>query len=567
MTLFKKTITLVITLQIFLTSSSEIVLNVAEAPQAYTKESSMEYKPAATFKEYFEDFAAFFGSSVYFDPISVIPYISNILIKYDFDSFISRENSVENVYLPFIHKTQTIGTSYASIESMNRYYSAVFGYDFDYNTLPFIYRDHMSDGTLTPEFYVSDSEKADVKYKIEYIRSYSEKYIAQVLFYNSDGITPVCKVSYTFNKAGNLYTLISAQTKKIYRYANAEYFLNQKNIGTSVLLNNYTITGSKTNDIYTVNITDKSKDITYTSEYSAQKINDNAILSPNGEKLALIEVVSCEPQKSKLIIIELSDGSRTELTKDGIIAFKSIENYGWLESDTSLMLRTDIFPTNDINDWRTLSVQIGDNMIIDETCDPYEGELITLCEVQQENITLSAFRSSRNNGVYQYFLLCTENYSVVFDGISTAVSDSWQPKITVSDFNGDGEDEICIIFTTETGTSIHTEQVRLFDRKTLKEIPVQSAEDIISENVHFTSDANNFYVEFNGNKHTLPKKDGNMTFDSVRCDLYYNYDVENSILTAHIPLQTGVLSYSGELMVTYVVSKAGAECSSIKIEP
>ncbi|MCM1988970.1 hypothetical protein [Oceanirhabdus seepicola] len=81
----------------------------------------------------------------------------------------------------------------------------------------------------------------------------------------------------------------------------------------------------------------------------------------------------------------------------------------------------------------------------------------------EENIKLFALKSCHYPGTYDQFLLSINDSRGVFHDWHSTTSKTREPKLILSDLNGDKVDELIIVLTYGTGSGIHEEEVHVIN--------------------------------------------------------------------------------------------------------
>ncbi len=113
--------------------------------------------------------------------------------------------------------------------------------------------------------------------------------------------------------------------------------------------------------------------------------------------------------------------------------------------------------------------------------------------ITRGDVTLSVIDKSLIGDFYTHFKLTLGRNEVNFKG--KCPKESFYRNLDVADLNGDNVSEIIVSFTTGDSYKA-TEEIHIFDKKTLTEYKIENAIDVINENVEFSENAAFFHLKY-----------------------------------------------------------------------
>lgn len=152
---------------------------------------------------------------------------------------------------------------------------------------------------------------------------------------------------------------------------------------------------------------------------------------------------------------------------------------------------------------------------------------------------------------------------------SNVTNPSFYPQISVSDLNGDGEDEIVIVLTKGTGTGIHDSEVHVL-KKDFTEIPVTDAKEFAQNNIKVDlktdKDIRQYTVSVDGQKYSFEfsESESSEWFEPTVQNII-RYGIKDNDLIAELPIQISAGNYLGDAIVRYALVNGKLEPSKIEI--
>ncbi|MCI5680042.1 MAG: S-layer homology domain-containing protein [Bacteroidales bacterium] len=134
------------------------------------------------------------------------------------------------------------------------------------------------------------------------------------------------------------------------------------------------------------------------------------------------------------------------------------------------------------------------------------------------------------------------------------VDNSYQPVLTLTDLNGDGKDEICIILTLGAGSGFHVEGIAVYEKDGLQEYFVPDPREIAEPLISYDETADKYLISTKDGISEITDLGsyGELVFsDNVR------YTIADHKLTATVLLQTSPDTFCGELQIEYQPAAGG----------
>lgn len=171
---------------------------------------------------------------------------------------------------------------------------------------------------------------------------------------------------------------------------------------------------------------------------------------------------------------------------------------------------------------------------------------ILINQLKDENVFLYAYDEVENE--YKNFLLKSGYYSVNFNSTCSKMEE-WSPIIYLSDFTGDGENEIIVIITTGSGTGVHTEDIFIYDCDLKVRYEVTPILDVIDSIINITKTNESYIIssEFLEKDYIISKDELGEPMDRLVDEPYYHtmykYHIKNGYLYAVVGIGIGFLEY------------------------
>lgn len=178
-----------------------------------------------------------------------------------------------------------------------------------------------------------------------------------------------------------------------------------------------------------------------------------------------------------------------------------------------------------------------------------------VASLQNKNVKLFGL-SSQSNDIYDKFLININGKTKYFNW-KNVTSETFSPKIILSDINSDNVEELIIILTTGTGSDLHVEDIHIINPNTFREYAINDPLVIIKEHVA-TKITNGdkevlIQIKLNGNEFNIEKqKDyAGSWFEDVYFGNDNHWEVVNKKLYAHIGAQVSPAGYIGIITIEY----------------
>ncbi|MCM3781667.1 copper amine oxidase N-terminal domain-containing protein [Neobacillus mesonae] len=152
-----------------------------------------------------------------------------------------------------------------------------------------------------------------------------------------------------------------------------------------------------------------------------------------------------------------------------------------------------------------------------------------------------------------------------------------KPEIYVGDLNGDNQEEIAVVNTLGYGTGLMIQEAHIVDLKTLKEIPIQSVEDVAEEWIDSQITSNDDHIEvklkIKGQEevqHILKDYAGypsDRLNDEVMFEAIVYYSIEDGKLTARAGGSVGIAIFSGDLNIEYNFEDGAFKADKVSYSP
>ncbi len=166
--------------------------------------------------------------------------------------------------------------------------------------------------------------------------------------------------------------------------------------------------------------------------------------------------------------------------------------------------------------------------------------------------TLDMHEDSKKDGAYRSFTLkaLDSGKEVTFEGMSLEYR---EPSLEKAQINSDKVDDIVVIMTDGTGTGAHSENVHIFDGRTLEEIPYKSAKNIIAEQVKIENSDIGYDVKTPTAKYSVIRKEGDFehTADLPGVGHIFYHFISEGKLYCRAVLMISPSETVAELIVSY----------------
>jgi len=195
--------------------------------------------------------------------------------------------------------------------------------------------------------------------------------------------------------------------------------------------------------------------------------------------------------------------------------------------------------------------------------------LLSACAepLTMDDIKLMGQESSLRDGQYTGFILSVKGKDISFTGVCNLYNVS--DKIIVSDVTGDDMPDICVVFTTASGTGVRLEEIHIFDGVTLEKYHISDIQSVLDEHVNSYSDDENYYIiaddiEYAVEKSRVPITPEN-TPDKAFFEFLRRYEVEEKAIVSVIPIQIGMFDFFGHIKISYAFKDNTFHADKIEI--
>ncbi len=169
--------------------------------------------------------------------------------------------------------------------------------------------------------------------------------------------------------------------------------------------------------------------------------------------------------------------------------------------------------------------------------------------------TLDMHEDSKKDGMYNTFTLkaLDSGKEVTFEGMSLEFR---EPSLEKAQMNSDKVEDIVIIMADGTGTGVHSENVHIFDGRTLEEIPYKSAYDVIAESVKIEATDTGYNVKTPTAEYSVLRKEGDFEniSDVPGVGHMMNHFTSGGKLYCRVILMVSPAESVAELIVSYKYS-------------
>lgn len=159
------------------------------------------------------------------------------------------------------------------------------------------------------------------------------------------------------------------------------------------------------------------------------------------------------------------------------------------------------------------------------------------------------YYDKESDGMYKGFYLKSGSKVKHFDWESSTSSSA---VTSVSVINGN---YIAVICTIGTGSGVHTENLYVLNKKTLKVLKIENPLDVLKDNVISKIDAPVVKIKIDNNtwSSTYPDMDIELShfFDTVGYESIIKYDLQDTYFTVTLPAQVAPALFIGEFKLTY----------------
>lgn len=160
---------------------------------------------------------------------------------------------------------------------------------------------------------------------------------------------------------------------------------------------------------------------------------------------------------------------------------------------------------------------------------------------------LYLYYDKESDGMYKGFYLKSGSKVKHFDWESSTSSSA---VTSVSVINGN---YIAVICTTGTGSGVHTENLYVLNKKTLKVLKIENPLDVLKDNVISKIDAPVVKIKIENNTWSSTYRDIELShfFNTVGYGAIIKYDLQDTYFTVTIPAQVTPALFIGEFKLTY----------------
>ncbi|MGN6713314.1 hypothetical protein [Anaerocolumna jejuensis] len=157
------------------------------------------------------------------------------------------------------------------------------------------------------------------------------------------------------------------------------------------------------------------------------------------------------------------------------------------------------------------------------------------------------YYDKESDGMYKGFYLKSGSKVKHFDWESSTSSSA---VTSVSVINGN---YIAVICTIGTGSGVHTENLYVLNKKTLKVLKIENPLDVLKDNVISKIDAPVVKIKIDNNTWTSTCPDTELShfFNTVGYESIIQYDLQDTYFTVTLPAQVAPAFFIGEFKLTY----------------
>jgi hypothetical protein len=198
---------------------------------------------------------------------------------------------------------------------------------------------------------------------------------------------------------------------------------------------------------------------------------------------------------------------------------------------------------------------------------------IPVAFLPEARATLYAIKREAN---LEKFTLTINGDSQYFPYWRNVDSPTYKPKMLYKDINKDGQKELIIILTTDTGTEINVQDVHVFHKvkvdfgETYHEILVDNPTAIFLKNAKTSLTKYEAIITIENKKNIIKLDkfgiDSEHLFHNIGIGSIFKFDVVNNELTATLGLQVSPASFIGYIHISYIFKDNMYQVKKITLE-
>ncbi len=199
---------------------------------------------------------------------------------------------------------------------------------------------------------------------------------------------------------------------------------------------------------------------------------------------------------------------------------------------------------------------------------PPAKEEVLLAEHPDASIRVTGVEQE-DQGIYSPITVQWSEMSNTFDWVNV-VNPTYAPRLSLSDLDRDGHEELILILTTGYGTGVYASEAHIL-REDLTEIhlpdPMADAEQVITHSVSQQEDTRTFTLTVNEEAYTYTylESDTRMWYDQVVLKNHRRHRIDNGYVIASMAAELGHGVSPGRVEVAYELWNDEFELADIQL--